>query len=94
MGERCLPPLIDDKWGEPKMTPRLTALVKRIVELNDTSLWVCHCAEEFTFRRIRPLGHQVKLAFKCPQLADLSREPASGKIFIPSFYYCRSVTLI
>jgi hypothetical protein len=92
--KQLLPLLIDDKRGEPKMTPYLTALVKRVAELRDASLWVCHCAEQFTHRWICPLGSQEKLTFECPQLADSSREAASGKIFIPSFYYCWSVTLI
>jgi hypothetical protein len=70
------------------MTLRLTALVKQVAELHDTGLQACHCAEEFTHRQIHPLGHREKLALECPRLADLSREPASGKIFIISFYYC------
>jgi hypothetical protein len=40
--------LIDDKRGEPKMTPRLTTLVKRVAELHNISLRACHCDEEFT----------------------------------------------
>jgi hypothetical protein len=43
-----LPPLIDKKRGETKMTPHLAALVKRVVELHNSSLRACHCAEEFT----------------------------------------------
>jgi hypothetical protein len=82
-----LPLFIDDKRVEPKMTPRLTTLVKWVAELHDTGLRACHCAEEFTHRQIRPLGHWEKLAFECPRLADPSHEPASGKIFILSFYY-------
>jgi hypothetical protein len=82
-----LPPLIDDKRGEPKVTPRLTALVKRVAKLYNTGLQTCHCTEDLTHRQIRPLGHQEKLAFECPRLADPSREPASGEIFILSFYY-------
>jgi hypothetical protein len=69
------------------MTPHLTALIRWVAELRDTSLQVCHCVEEFTCRRIRPLGYREKLAFECPRLTDPSREPASGKIFIFSFYY-------
>jgi hypothetical protein len=49
-----LPPLIDDNWGESKMTPRLTVLVKQVAELRDTSLWTCHCAEEFTLQGFTP----------------------------------------
>jgi hypothetical protein len=40
--------LIDDKRGEPKMTPRLTTLVKRVAELHNIGLRACHCDEEFT----------------------------------------------
>jgi hypothetical protein len=29
-----------------------------------------------------PPGHREKLAFECPRIADLNREPADGKIFI------------
>jgi hypothetical protein len=43
-----LPLLIDNKRGEPEMTPRLAALVKRVAELCDAGLEACHCAEEFT----------------------------------------------
>jgi hypothetical protein len=77
-----LPPLIDDKWREPKMTPCLATLVKQVAELCDTGLRACHCVEKFTHRRIHPLGHQEKLAFEFPRRADPSREPASGMIFI------------
>jgi hypothetical protein len=70
------------------MTPRLTALVKWVAELRDTGLQACHCNEEFTSWRIRPLGRREILAFECPRLADPSCDPASGKIFILIFYYC------
>jgi hypothetical protein len=43
-----------------------------------------HCAEEFTLRRIRPLGRQEKLAYECPRFANPSREPADGKILTSS----------
>jgi hypothetical protein len=33
-----LPPLIDKKQKEPKLTPRLAALVKRVTELRDAGL--------------------------------------------------------
>jgi hypothetical protein len=72
--------LINDKRGEPKMTPRLTTLVKRVAELHNIGLRACHCDEEFTHRWIRPLGRRKKLAFECPRLADPSREPTYGKI--------------
>jgi hypothetical protein len=82
-----LPLLIYDKWGEPKMTPRLIALIKQVAELHNTGLRACHCTEEFTLWRICPLGYREKLAFECPRLADLSREPTSSKISILYFYY-------
>jgi hypothetical protein len=59
-------PLVDKKRGEPKMTPRMAALVKRVVELCAVGLRACHCTEEFTLRRIHPLGHRDKLAYDCP----------------------------
>jgi hypothetical protein len=89
-----LPPLIVDKRGEPKMTPCLTALVKRVAELYNTGLRACHCTEEFTHRWIHPLGRWEKMAFKFLWLADLSRELACGEIFILSFYCHRSIILI
>jgi hypothetical protein len=52
-----LSPLIDNKRREPKMTLRQGALVKRVAELCDAGLRACHYAEEFTLRRIHPLGH-------------------------------------
>jgi hypothetical protein len=48
MNKHLLPPLIDNKRGEPKMTPRLAALVKRVAELHDAGLRACHYTEEFT----------------------------------------------
>jgi hypothetical protein len=77
----CLP-LIKNKQGEPKMTPCFAVLVKRVAELREAKLKVCHSAEEFTLRWICPLGRREKLAFECPQLADPNRESADGKIFI------------
>jgi hypothetical protein len=56
VNKHLLPPLIDDKRKESKMTPHLTALVKRVAELYDIDLQACHCAKEFTHQRIRPLG--------------------------------------
>jgi hypothetical protein len=40
-------PFIKDKWGEPPMTPRWAALVKRVAKLRETGLKACHCAKEF-----------------------------------------------
>jgi nicotinamidase-related amidase len=91
MGEHAVvpppPPLIDKKWGEPKMTSRLAILVKRVAELYAAGLQACHCVEEFTLRRIRPLGYREKLAYDCLQLIDPSREHAAGKMFNLYFYY-------
>jgi hypothetical protein len=80
-------PLVDKKLGEPKMTPCLAALVKRVAELCSISLLACHCVEEFTVRWIRPLGHQEKLAYDCPRLANPSHGPTAGKMFNLYFYY-------
>jgi hypothetical protein len=79
------PPAIKDQRKEPLMTDRLAALVRRIAELRQAGLKACHCAEEFYLRRIRPLGHRKTLAFESPQLADPSRDPLPGSIFIFSF---------
>jgi hypothetical protein len=38
VNKHLLPPLIDDKRKEPKMTPRLTSLVKRVAKLCDIGL--------------------------------------------------------
>jgi hypothetical protein len=48
------PPKVKDKWAEPKVTPRLAVLIKRVAELCEARLKACHYAEEFTLRRIRP----------------------------------------
>jgi hypothetical protein len=81
VNRHLLPPLIDKKWGEPKMTLHLAALVKRVTELRDFGLRPRHCTEEFTLRRIHPLGRQEKLAYECPRLADPSCELAAGRTF-------------
>jgi hypothetical protein len=73
---------VKDKRGEPKVTPRLAALIKKVVKLHQARLKACHYVEEFTLRWIRLLGHQERPAYACPRLADPSREPAGGKIFI------------
>ena len=67
------------------MTDCLAALVRRIVELRQARLEACHCTEEFYLRRIRPLGRRKTLAFESPRLADPSRDPLPGNIFIFSF---------
>jgi hypothetical protein len=75
-----LPPPIDDKRREPKMTPCLQALVNQVNELRKSGLQACHYAEEFTLRWIHPLSHQDNLAYECPQFADPTHEPAASKI--------------
>jgi hypothetical protein len=72
-------PIIKDKRNEPPMNSHLSALVKRVAELREARLKVCHHIEEFHLQQIRPLGHREKLAFECPQLSDPSREPVEGK---------------
>jgi hypothetical protein len=69
------------------MTPCLAALVKQVAELHIAGLLAWHCAKEFTLQRIRSLGRREKLAYNCPRPADLSREPAAGKMFNLHFYY-------
>jgi hypothetical protein len=80
--KHLLLPQIDDKRGEGglEITSHLIALVKRVIELRQADLRVCHCAEEFTLRWIRPLDRREKRAYECSWLADLTREPAEGKI--------------
>jgi hypothetical protein len=67
------------------MTDCLAALVRRVAELHQVGLKACHCAEEFYLRRICPLGRWKTLAFESPRLADPSRDPLLGNIFILSF---------
>jgi hypothetical protein len=80
-----LPSLIDKKWGEPKMTPCLTALIKQVAELRDGDLRACHYVEEFTLRWILPLGRREKLAYECPRLVDPHHELDVGKISNSSY---------
>jgi hypothetical protein len=82
MNKHLLPLLIDNKRGEPKITPRLAALVKWVAELCNAGLQACHCTEEFTLRSICPLGHREKLAYEWPRLANPSRDPADSEILI------------
>jgi hypothetical protein len=44
-----LPPLIDNKRGEPEMTSLLAALVKWVAELHDAGLRASYCTKEFIF---------------------------------------------
>jgi hypothetical protein len=85
--KHLLPSLIHNKRGELKMTHRMAALVKRVAKLRDAGLRACNCIKEFTLRRIRLLGHWDMLAYECPRLNDLSRDPATRKIF-KSSYLC------
>jgi hypothetical protein len=80
------PPAIKNKRSEPPMTNRLAALTKRVADLRQTGLEVCHCVEEFYLWWIRPLAHRKKLAFECPRLADPHREPLEGYLFVFSSY--------
>jgi hypothetical protein len=50
------PPAIKNKRSEPLMTNRLAALTKRVTELCQAGLEVCHCVKEFNLQRIHPLG--------------------------------------
>jgi hypothetical protein len=79
------PPAIKDRRKEPLMTDSLAALVRRIAELCQAGLEACHCTKEFYLRRIRPLDRRKTLAFESPRLADPSRDPLPGNIFIFSF---------
>jgi hypothetical protein len=85
--KHLLPPLIKNKWGEPKMALRLAALVKWLAELRNAGHRAFHYIEEFTLRRISPLDHREKLTYLCPHLADPSRKPVASKIFNFT-YYC------
>jgi hypothetical protein len=64
--KHLLPPLVEKKGKEPKMTPCLMALIKRVTEFHRAELEACHCAEEFTLRQIRSLDRREKLASECP----------------------------
>jgi hypothetical protein len=64
--KHILPPLIRDKWKNPKETTCLKVLIKRVIELRWARLETCPYAEEFILRWIRPLNYQERLAFGCP----------------------------
>jgi hypothetical protein len=78
------PLAIKNKRMEPPMTDRLATLIKRVAELRQAGLEACHCVAEFHLRWIHPLGHRKTLAFECPQMADPSRDPSKGDLFILS----------
>jgi hypothetical protein len=48
--ELLFPLIIKSQWKEPLMTDRLSALVKRVVELRKAGREVCHCVKEFHLR--------------------------------------------
>jgi hypothetical protein len=75
------PPAIKNKRMEPLMTDRLAAPTKRVAELRQVGLKVCHCVEEFYLRWIYPLDRWKILAFKCPRMPDPYREPSEGCLF-------------
>jgi hypothetical protein len=50
------PLIIKDKWNEPSMNDRLTALVKRVTKHREARLKVCHCIKEFHLQQICPLA--------------------------------------
>jgi hypothetical protein len=57
MGEHAVvpPPLVDKKRGEPKMTPHLAALVKRVAELHTVVLRAHHYIKNLPFGGFTPL---------------------------------------
>jgi hypothetical protein len=66
------------------MIDHLATLTKRIAELCQAGLEVCHCIEEFYVRRIHPLDRWKILAFECPRMANPYREPSEGCVFVLS----------
>jgi hypothetical protein len=86
VNKHLIPQLIYSKQGEPKMTPHLAAMIKRVTEICDAVLQACHCVKEFTLRWIRPFGRQDNLVYECSWQADPNHEPADSKIF--NSIYC------
>jgi hypothetical protein len=72
---------------ELPLTDRLAALTKHVAELCQASLKACHYVEEFSLRWIRPLGRRKTLVFECLRMADPSRDPFEGYLFILSPHY-------
>jgi hypothetical protein len=66
------------------MIDRLATLVKRVAELRQAGLEMCHCIEEFHLELIYPLSHRMTLTFECPRMADPSRDRLEGNIFVLS----------
>jgi hypothetical protein len=78
------PQAIKNKQMESSMTDRLAAPIKRVVELHQAGLEVCHCVEEFYLRWICPLDRRKTLAFECLRMADPCRDPSEGYLFVLS----------
>jgi hypothetical protein len=72
---------------EPLMTDHLATLIKLIAKLRQAGLEACHYIEEFHLQQIHPLGRQKTLTFKCPWMADPSRDPSKGDVFVLSSHY-------
>jgi hypothetical protein len=79
------PPKVKDKSGEPKVTPRLAALMKKVVELRRAGLKACNYDEECTLQRICPLGRRERPAYACPRLADSSIQAVNLLVVRSSF---------
>jgi hypothetical protein len=75
------------------MTPCLKAMVKRVTKLSQANLEVCHYTKEFTLRWMCPLGHQEKLAFECPWLADPNHDSPASKILNFLLYVCTDTSI-
>jgi hypothetical protein len=78
------PPAIKNKQMEPLMIDHLATLNKRVAKLRQAGLEACHFIKEFHLRWICPLGRQKTLAFECSRMADPSRDPLEGDLFILS----------
>jgi hypothetical protein len=88
VGEQThVPPFVKTQRAKPPMNMRLTALVKHVSELHVAELKTCHCIEEFHHRRIRPLRHRMRCAYKCSWMADPNRESIDGKLPTLSLEY-------
>jgi hypothetical protein len=69
---------------ELPMIDHLATPIKRVAELCQVGLEVCHRIKEFYLRRVRPLSRWKTLAFKCLRMTDPSRDPSEGYLFILS----------
>jgi hypothetical protein len=70
------------------MIDHLAALTKRIAELRQYGLEVCHCVKELYVRQICPLDRRKILAFEYPRMADSCRESSEGCLSVLSPYCC------